>query len=606
MRFWVCLALWCVCAFSVQARTPPPITTLTQAEAVRGDLTSMQPPDTGWQRVELLDIWTKRWPHHDGAVWYRLSWDQADAAQPTALIVDYTSLAAAVYVNGSLVARDQSLVEPMSRKWQVPRYFLLQAPVLRQGKNEVLVRVSGLAAYQPGMGTVQVGDPKTLLPVYNRDVLVRYDLQLLDAAIGLVMASVFGLFWLLRRQDTTYGWYALSGLFSGMHGYNYVARSTWPFPTTDAWQAFNAACFAASVVAQVLFLLRFSDKRLPRIERVLIAVAACIFCLALALPHWMGPARNSYLFPSIVLAYLANISFIVFALRNRRKDYVVLALCLCLPILVSFRDLGVYLGWLAESEYLGAITSPISVLGMGFVLAYRFSNTMKRVEGFNAELTEEVQRATSTLKETLESRHALELAHGRAGERLQLVRDLHDGFGGTLAGAITRLSNADDAMSKQQLVSLLAEMRDDLRLVIDNTAQERADLAAVIVPLRHRAGKLFEAKGIDDYWTLSGLEDLDLGSSRHLDILRLLQESLTNVFKHSEATRVDIALQRKADHLTIEVRDNGQGLARRSAASTVMGGAGMASMKHRAMRLGSALHIDSNLDGTCLRVEVPI
>lgn len=600
------IALACLCALTTQASATAPTSTLTRAEAARADWTSTRPPTEGWQTVQLFDLWTRRWPGYDGVVWYRLSWQQDDANRATGLMVEYTSLAAAVYVNGSLVERDISLTEPLSRQWHVPRYFVLQAPLLRQGHNEVWVRVSGLAAYQPGLGPVQVGDPDTLHRAFNREVLIGSELQLFDAAIGFVMASVFGLFWLLRRQDTTYGWYALGGLFSGLYGYNYIARSPWPFPTTDGWQAFNAACFFASVAAHSLFLLRYSGRRFRRTETVLLCLAAGILVAACVFPHWMGPHRDLYIVPAIALAYLINIAFIVFALRNRRKDYVVLAACLSLPILVSFHDLGVYLGWLSASDYLGVITSPLSILGMGFVLAYRFATTMKRVEAFNVELTREVQNATTALTDTLSSQHALELAHSRAGERLQLVRDLHDGFGGTLAGVITRLSNSGNALSNRDVVAMLGEMRDDLRLVIDSTAHEHADLATLIVPLRHRAGRMFEAKGIDDYWSLSGLEGLDLGSSRHLDVLRLLQEALTNVFKHSEASRVDIALTCSGQQLRLTVEDNGRGLVSTSDAKAGLGGAGMASMRQRAMRLGSQLRIDSGEGHTALRVVVDL
>jgi hypothetical protein len=261
-------------------------------------------------------------------------------------------------------------------------------------------------------------------------------------------------------------------------------------------------------------------------------------------------------------------------------------------------------------SYLGSFTSPVMLLGMGFVLAYRFAQTMKRVEGFNAELQREVQSATATLTDTLNQQHALALAHSRAGERLQLVRDLHDGFGGTLVGAITRLQQAPDDTPKADVVDLLKDMRDDLRLVIDTTAQEQADLATLIAPLRHRASRLLEAADIDAHWQVDGLEGLQLGPGRSLDLLRLLQEALTNVFKHSGATRVEVRLQRAGDRLQLRVRDDGVGLAETTslAAKGRVGGAGMASMRQRAQRLGAELRIagDAAGEGTTLKLDLPL
>lgn len=591
-----------------QASAPQLTTTLMHAEAVRSDWNATEPPATGWVPVTLMDQWQQRWPDHDGVVWYRVRWRQ-DGPGPVGLMLDYTCLAAAVYVNGSLVDRDPSLVEPLSRYWHSPRYYLVDAPLLRPGENELLVRVSGLVAYQPAFGTVTVGAPDAVQRTYRGAKLARHDLQLLDASIGLVLAAVFGLIWLLRPRDTTYGWYALNGLFGMLYASNYIVTRPWPFPTTHGWQAFIAACFVAAAVTYALFLLRFAGLRWPRFERSLLALGALVFAAALLFPGWMGPYRNAYVVPMIGFAYLMSLAFAVFAFRHGRAEHKVLALCALVPVLVSLHDLSVYLGWFRGSAYLGAFGSPITLLGMGFVLAYRFASTMKRVEGFNAELRHEVEAATTRLADTLGRQHALELAHGRAGERLQLVRDLHDGFGGTLVGAIARLQQSPADMPNARVVDLLREMRDDLRLVIDSTAREHADLGELLVPLRHRATRLLEAADIDAHWHLAGLDGVDLGSGRSLDLLRLLQEALTNVFKHSGAGRVDVHVQRDGAVLRVGVRDDGVGLQAGEAARAAGGewGTGLASMRLRAQRLGGRLQVETASDGgTALRLELPL
>ncbi|WP_189644592.1 sensor histidine kinase [Luteimonas gilva] len=599
-----------LCLFALLACTAaqaqPQTRTIEGAEAARSDWDAQAPPAQGWVPVTLMDQWQTRWPGHDGVVWYRLTWQQADPHVPTGLLVDYTCMAAAVYVNGSLIARDASLVEPLSRGWTAPRYFLLDAPLLRRGQNELLVRVSGLAAYQPAFGKATVGDPQTVESMYRAEKLVRHDLQLLDIAIGAVLTALFGLFWLLRRQDTTYGWFAFNGLFGLVYGYNFVAASPWPFPTTDGWQAFIAACYVAVAASYVIFLLRYADRRCPRFERILLGVAALALALALAFPQAMGPLRNVYVLPMMGLHYAASIAFVAFALRRGRRDQQVLGLCILLPLLVTLYDAAVYLGFVRGTGYVAAFTSPVMLLGMGFVLAHRFVGAMKRVEGFNLELQREVAAATGELSDTLNRQHALELSHSRAGERLKLVRDLHDGFGGTLVGAIARLEQAPEATPKADLVNLLKEMREDLRLVIDTTSQEHADLTDLIAPLRHRASRLLEAAKIDARWQLDGLEGIALDSARSLDLLRLLQEALTNVFKHSRAQRVEVRVALVGQRMVVRVRDDGRGLADRAEPQSFEGGTGLASMRLRAQRLGGVLQLASAADGTELRVDFPL
>ena len=604
LRAILALLLYC-CAGVAQAQDAP--LTIVHAEAVRSGWDVSSPPTSGWVPVTLQDNWDQRWPDHDGVVWYRVRWQQADASVPVGLLIDYICMAGAVYVNGSLVGRDRSLVEPLSRAWIAPQYYLLDAPLLRPGQNELLVRVSGLTAYQPAFGTVTVGMPAQVEALYRSNKRVRFDLQMLDTAIGAVLAAIFGLFWLLRRQDTTYGWYAAGGLFGMLYGLNWVKTSPWPFATSDAWQAFVGACYIALATCSLIFMLRFADRRWPRFERTLLAVAAVVFIAALALPQWMGPYRDLYLLPMMGLHYLAASMFMVWALRHGRADQKVLALCIAFGLLISLYDAGVYTGLIRADGFIGSFASPIMLLGMGFVLAYRFATTMKRVEGFNAELQREVNAATSELSATLTRQHALELSHSRAGERLQLVRDLHDGFGGTLVGAIARLEQAPADTPKADVVDVLKDMRDDLRLVIDTTAQEQADLVALIAPLRHRASRLLEAADIDAHWTLQDIDGLQLEPARSLDLLRLLQEALTNVFKHSRAQRVDVRVAKVGDEVQVQVRDDGRGLPTADQPNNLLGGgAGFASMRLRAQRLGGKLEIADAAPGTALALVFPL
>ena len=579
---------------------------ITHAEAARGQWNDTAPPANGWVPVTLMDQWETRWPDHDGVVWYKLHWQQADADAPVGLLIDYICMAGAVYVNGSLIGRDRSLVEPLSRAWIAPQYYLLDAPLLRQGENTLLVRVSGLTAYQPAFGTVTVGDPAQVQAQFRANKRVRFDLQMLDTAIGAVLTALFGLFWLLRRQDTTYGWYAANGLFGLLYGLNWVNASPWPFASTDGWQAFNAACFMALATCFGIFLLRFAERRWPRIERIALGLAGLVMVLSLLVPQWMGPHRNVYVLPMMVLYYLVSAVFMIWALRHGRADQKVLGLCIAIPLLTALYDAGVYLGLIRADTFIGSFASPLMLLGLGFVLAHRFATTMRRVESFNIELRREVQTATAQLATTLNQQHALELAHSRAGERLQLVRDLHDGFGGTLVGGIARLEQVPDDVSKARIIDLLKDMRDDLRLVIDTTAQEQADLAALIAPLRHRASRLLEAADIDAHWQVEGLDGLHLEPARSLDLLRLLQEALTNVFKHSRASRVDVTLLRDGERLRLQVADDGIGLAASPGMPTAGGGAGLASMRLRAQRLGGMLQLQPREPGTALRLEFPL
>jgi len=140
--------------------------------------------------------------------------------------------------------------------------------------------------------------------------------------------------------------------------------------------------------------------------------------------------------------------------------------------------------------------------------------------------------------------------------------------------------------------------------VIDSTSQEQAELIAQLAPVRHRLARMLETADIRSRWQLEGLDGIRLESARSLDLLRLMQEALTNVFKHSRAARVEVRLARVDDSLHLSIDDDGAGIG--PSPMHVDGGAGLASMRVRAQRLGGELRVESGPAGTGLRLEFPL
>ena len=87
---------------------------------------------------------------------------------------------------------------------------------------------------------------------------------------------------------------------------------------------------------------------------------------------------------------------------------------------------------------------------------------------------------------------------------------------------------------------------------------------------------------------------------------RLLQESLNNVLKHANATRVWVAMTIEPDdppHFLLSVRDNGQGYE----ANGIGGGLGLIGMRERVELLGGKIHLQSDADsGTVIEIELPL
>jgi signal transduction histidine kinase len=281
--------------------------------------------------------------------------------------------------------------------------------------------------------------------------------------------------------------------------------------------------------------------------------------------------------------------------------------CIVIFIAAGIHDLLTVFGVLRDNHYYTAFTSQLLMIGMAFVLAWHFVANVRRIERFNDELTERIDEARADLVTTLQRQHELEVANARLSERLDLAHDLHDGLGGTLVSSIAMLEHTPESIVPGRVLSLLKELRDDLRIIIDTASSRQLGehaLEDLIAPLRHRMMRLFEGRGVECAWHVSELETVGLTASRKLDVLRVLQESLTNVLKHSGATRVRIDLRHLDGSLRLVVEDNGTGFD--PAAVEVRSGLGMRSMQTRAARLGGNLTVRSNESGTVLTLAVKI
>ena len=573
--------------------------------AARSDPDARIPPATGWVDVSLPDDWNKRWPGHDGVVWYRLSWDQPEPLDDVSLYLEYLTFAGEIRVNGALLERDASLVEPLSRMWNVPRYWRLPSPLLKPGLNTVLVRVSGLAQYSPGLGPMLVGDAKVLEARFRAEQRLRRTFNLITLAISLTVGLFFLVVWMMRRSEVAFGWYA-AGRFAWLPvAWNTLAISPWPFSTTDAYQNLIAMAVPISIGCWAMFVLRFCERRWKRREFVMWALLLLSALWILLAPYdaKLG-ARNLANAVAVLVVVITDIAFLWFAWRGGRPDQKFLSLCSAALIGAGVHDALGVAGVIGDTTNWGTLTGLVGVIGASVVLAWNFVSNLRRIEGFNAELRENVDQARSELAENLSRQHTLELAHARLGERVSLAHDLHDGLGGMLIGNIAALEHGPENVSSRKMLDALRELRDDLRLIIDTASAQHYgenSLGELMAPLRHRMSRMFEAYDISFYWHTDRLDDVYLTNTQSLDLLRIVQEALTNVLKHSQARRVDVELRNSNEAMILEVRDDGQGLAEAASES----GTGMHSMQARARRLSAHLSVASQNGDTLVRLYRP-
>ena len=194
-------------------------------------------------------------------------------------------------------------------------------------------------------------------------------------------------------------------------------------------------------------------------------------------------------------------------------------------------------------------------------------------------------------------------------ERLRIARELHDGLGKDLYGLALLLEAVSERQKGRAVARELVDYADLTRKLAN---QGRAllrtfrdpDATPLVKRLQAIALSFEEQGGPRLSLEASGLPELTSGAAFELE--RIVQEALSNVRKHAEASNVSVSLTNRPDALLLEVRDDGRGL---PVAPPGMddGHFGLVGMRERANLLGGHLSVTSLPEGgTLIRGIFPI
>ena len=576
-------------------------------------------PLTGWVGVTLPDVWSRRWPAHGDSGWYRIDWERSCTnGEPVALGIDGISVAGEVYNNGDLLWRDAFLVEPLSRSWNVPRWWVLPESGLQPGVNTVWVRAVGPAALGPGLRAVRLGDASTVAAQHYRTQWRQRTLYLINAVLCGMAGALFSVVWTLRRNTpagAAYGWFGLMALTWLAYLTTYLAYTQWPWPDALARSRFSMVALVGYVLSACLFTLRFGGQRLPRTERMLWALAALGAGTAVFVPDDVAGLWFGRVWQGAMWVFMFNcLQFQWHAWRprpeGRKQLHMLLALCWLAVMALTVTTLipggdrwNVARNWAAFS---GLLVISLVMLLLGAQLMQR----VRSVERFNRALEQGVAEARAQLAQALAREHTRALEHTRLQERIQLAHDLHDGLGGSLIRSMALVEQAPQPLPNERVLSLLKMLRDDLRQVIDQGSSAGAQVPATPVqwaaPLRHRFTRILDEMGVTSLWDMPPHWQGRPSALQCLGLTRLVEEALSNTIKHSRARQVRVqCTQPQGGALCLRIEDDGVGFdveAVRHAGLSV----GMRSMMARAERIGGALEVVSSSAGTKLTVKLAL
>ena len=247
-----------------------------------------------------------------------------------------------------------------------------------------------------------------------------------------------------------------------------------------------------------------------------------------------------------------------------------------------------------------------------------YSVLLRERERFGEEMERRVKDRTAELIQSAADLHALaaRLQTIREEERKALARELHDEFGQNLTAlqidlewlaSHLRAAQPIDAAPLRNRIAVMAPLAKRLTEMTQTVCA--ALRPSMLDDLGLPAAIEWQAEDCQDRTGLTCTvavpdDAIVLDPGLALALFRIFQESLTNVARHAQATRVNVALHVAAGEVHLEVRDNGRGFAPES--FPVSRALGLLSMRERSVGFGGSVVILSEPGkGTTVRVRMP-
>jgi signal transduction histidine kinase len=228
-----------------------------------------------------------------------------------------------------------------------------------------------------------------------------------------------------------------------------------------------------------------------------------------------------------------------------------------------------------------SITSVLVPLGGETVVVSQFLDITERK---SAEL--ELLRSREELQRSSEQLHELTtyLAEARENERTGIARELHDQLGQALTALSmdldgvrrTAVSSGELPVERlDRMAALLEETVSDVRRISSELRPGILDDAGLVPAIEWQLDRFRERSGVECR-LVAPTDDAGLDRAASTALFRVFQELLTNIARHSAATRVQVTFERTDGEYVLSVADNGRGITQAQVdAATSLGIIGM-------------------------------
>jgi signal transduction histidine kinase len=217
----------------------------------------------------------------------------------------------------------------------------------------------------------------------------------------------------------------------------------------------------------------------------------------------------------------------------------------------------------------------------------------------------EIRRSRADL-----SRLSVHVETVKEQERSRIAREIHDELGGTLTaikimllrvgkGLVPEAAEAMDRLLSAE--ALVDSAMETTRRIATELRPAILDLG-IVAAIEWQAAEFEKRMDIACQVTCA-YKEIPLDASISIVLFRVFQEALTNIAKHAGATRIEIELEADADSVTLQVHDNGRGIADKDLTKSQT--FGILGMQERARSLGGEAGVRRTRTGTAVTLRLP-
>jgi signal transduction histidine kinase len=572
-------------------------------------------PSDGWKAVRLPHTAGRELvPTPSGGAetvidWYRIDLAAvAPSAQERLLYLPRWKTLGHIAVYGDGVLLYQSHGSPVHNGYNHPLLLPLNAAADALSPASVLIRVDRLRSSGSGFSTVWVGDQESLSWRYQGRQLLQVQLPFMGSAAFLAVGLFAFAVWLGKRRESLYLLFFAISATASLRMFHYYAGGDY-FPISDEWfEWITVASLLWLIILIHLFLQRLHQQPSAWLTRSSVAMA--LACNVATLPHASTSIASLYLFTPLLNLAVLPVAVLIFAVNLRK------ALRAQLPegrlvagwaaVAVAFTSYdGLLQNNLVSPE--SVYTSPYAIIGLFFIFSYimfqRYTGAFAEVGRLNKGLAERLQAREAELEHSYQRLRVIENQHMLSAERRRLMQDMHDGLGSSLISAIRSVEQG--AMNDAEVSGVLKGCMDDLKLAIDSMESLDADLLLLLATLRFRLAPRIESAGLALRWEVQPVPALPwLDPSSALHILRIMQECVANVLRHTRATVIGFSTATEGQGVCVVIEDNGSGFIVEEALRR--SGRGLRNQQRRASAIGGTVSWKSGSAGTRFTLWLPL